>query len=164
MSAAPALVFGGAIGGEGAVLYRCDGSGSDAGEPIVAKATPRATAPAGARGEVALHNIYLALQHQSALDLKVTPVLDDEVVEGAEYAFEAPSHAKPTRETLEIPVTVPYESGGVVWSYYAPRGRWVSVVIEAEWVGEGEDEGELTIDGIEIELEVVREGLTPPAR
>lgn len=161
---APALVFGAAPGGEGAVLYRCDGSGSDAGEPIVAKAEPRATAPAGARGEVAIHNIYLVLHHQAAIALSVTPVLDDVPQVDAAYVFEAPDRSRTVRESLEIPVVVPYESGGKVFSYHAPRGRWITVALEAEWLGGELDEGELTIDGLEVELEVVRDSLTPPSK
>lgn len=150
---APSLYLGSASGG--AVLYRMGEGRVDGSVPVSGVARPRSLAPAGIGGECMFTNLYVSITHAAGGVVRVTAVVDhEEAEESTDIVLEATGSRSQTT-VREIALSYPYRVGGVERSRHAPRGTWISAKVET--VGPVTD-GELEIDGIEVEYEVVREG------
>jgi hypothetical protein len=149
----PTLFFGGA-----GTLLQADRTYADAGEPYELRARPNAVAPAGAGGECAFGAVYLVLTFSMPFSIRVTPVLD-----GIAYYDEsigiANDNPMAVREThiFEMPFVQREWRDGVDIRTRAFRGTWWTVEIGMP-CPPADAEGDLLIEGVEVEYEVLSEG------
>lgn len=117
-----------------------------------ARTTP--IAPQGFGGECLFRNLYVVLESLSGGTMNVTPIVDGLKCETIQVTVDGEN---PEREVYEIPLTLPYEVADVEVSRRGVRGTWVQALIVAEdteRLGFG-----ITIEGVEVEYEPVRETL-----
>ncbi len=156
----PVLFFGRAD--TSADVFQTNLGSDDDGVVITPKALSNAVAPAGASGEAIFRNIYLTLTHDMAVDVRLTPIVDFVPLDG--------SGGQPDeRQTLTLAglgarTTTRFEFGLSRPSDLTPspafrnalRGAWFQLLVEAI---NGLAAGDLIIEQVELEIEIVRESL-----
>lgn len=135
-------------------LWRMDDGADDDGVAINPVGRTAELAPGGEGGEALFAALYVTLTHTMAATVRVTPIVD-----GTELADEAVDIALLTqagRTTVvhEIGLSVPLEIAAVVRGRVGMIGTRIAFRLEV--VG-GLDTGELILDQLELEAEVLRE-------
>lgn len=124
-------------------------------------ATTNAYAPAGIGGEAIFVALRIALfrDNDDDMQLDIVPVIDGE--EGEEITLSLPGVAAPARSIHELALVKHYPSAADPQISLSPRGQWfqadVRSVAPPESVGRAD--GRLVIEGLELEYEIVREGV-----
>jgi hypothetical protein len=119
-------------------------------------------APAGIDGEIALFALHVAVQWEGACAITVTPIVDDRRLDPQTYALTGVVGVRkstilevPTR--LRFPATIdPTNTLGT----FAARGTWVQAEVTIDVDTDAELRGPVLIEGVSMELEIVREGKT----
>ena len=151
----PLLFLGSAAGG---VLLEADqGTGDNAAAFNLLARTNR-VAPAGVGGECIFTALYLAISHTEAATLRVTPILDGVALEPTDIAL--PLVAARTLTAHDVGISIPYTVAAVEAARFAARGTWLQVQVETLAAAPG-DFGDLIIESVEVEYEVVRETKDP---
>lgn len=124
-------------------------------------ATTNAYAPAGIGGEAIFVALRIALfrDNDEDMELDIIPVVDG--VEGEEIVLSLPGVAAPARSIHELHLVKYYPSSADPQIVNSPRGQWIQVDVRSVAPPEsvGRVDGRVVIEGLELEYEVVREGL-----
>ncbi len=147
---APRLFFG---QGGGNNLYRSDDTAADdAGAGFDMLATTNRVAPAGAGGEAIFTVLWLALTYTMAVTVRVTPYVDGVALDSQQIALAA--QAERTTKRWKVGLSVPlFDALLNEVARFAPRGVWFQAKVESTG---GLATGDLIVEGVEIEHEVVR--------
>ena len=123
-----------------------------AGADIIVLSVSDPVAPAGASGECMFKNVYLTVTNTMAITLTLTPVIDFvlQTTEAVDVVLSA--EAARTTRRFEIGMSLPYNSDAF---RSAMRGAWFQLQIQSDELAAGD----LILEQIELEFEVVRETL-----
>lgn len=145
------VIFG---AGDDASLMAYGSADTDAGQPLDARAVTSRFLPAGPAGEAIFERAFLVVTHTMAAVLRVVARVPGGETEPVLVPLLAQAERVSVR--VEVPLSVPYydPSGTIELSRFPPRGAWCQLVVETEG---GVAPGELTLDGCELEYEVVME-------
>lgn len=158
--------------GAGAVLYRMGSGLTDPGSVIVAgRWESERIAYAGIGGEAIYRGLTLVLNSTAACTLRITPIVDDVVYDATginasvDLVVPAPATARRTFVNQECVFSLSYQdSDGVEQSRQGLRGCWGQFRIDVV-AGPGADAdgnpGELILEGIALDAEVVRSSSEP---
>lgn len=116
---------------------------------------PNPIAPAGRGGECLFKNVYVAVTHNNASDVRFNflPFIDDNPL--AVQILTVPGVAGPVTEVIELPLPQAYDDGSGDVSQYGARGAWFTFRISSAFPVETE----IFFETAEIEFDVVRESL-----
>lgn len=144
-------LFLGELGGNR--LLEADDGFQDAGAaiPVVLESDP--VAPAGPGGEAIFPVLYLVFTATMAVTVTVTPFVDGVALETQDIVLA--SQTARTRTHHELGLSVPHLESGVEVLRVAPRGTWFAVRLSTPSLAAGD----LILDGVSLEHEVVRESL-----
>lgn len=110
-------------------------------------------APGGAGGEAVFTNIYPVFETRGQAHIIVTPYVDGRPRTECQLEFDIDHTSAPFVRKYEISLMAPFPVGAPVTTA-ALRGTWFQVQIEAY---SGECEIDLTLHGVDLETEPVRE-------
>lgn len=153
--AKPLLMFGCKSLGD---LLQADAGYTDDGASYSLFVKTDRVAPAGVGGESAFHNLYIPIEHDVAVTLRVTAIVDGVALTAQDFALSAPSARKVT--LLEVPTTVRFpvtiaNFGSL--AQFAARGTWLQVQLETV----GAVTGYVAAGGVDLEHETLRETSQP---
>lgn len=143
--------------GDGGSIALLGNSNTEQGAVIQAFLRPNVIAPAGIGRSHLYQNVYLATEGSTGGLLRITPVIDGEVLTDEEIIFAIPSDGI-TRgiKRYEIPLSRPYDLAAVEQTRAGIVGTWFTVEIEVLDVFGC---GRLTIAGIEVEYSVFTQSI-----
>lgn len=141
------------VGEVGDGIHRHGISHQDLATDISFRALTAALAPAGWAGEALFRNLYLVLEAVTAGTIEVTPLVDGKLYATQTFTVDGNN---PERQTIEVPITQPHPASGER-ARAGVRGTWIQVLVEGKDT-EGSD-WDITIEGVDVEAEVVRETL-----
>src|SRR5574341_267236 len=148
-------LFLGELGGNR--LLKADDGFQDASAAIVVRAETVPVAPAGPGGEAIFSALYLVLTATMAVTIQVTPIVDGVALEMQDITLSAQTERKTTHH--ELGLSIPLMEGPTEMARFAPRGTW----FQARIVVPALAAGDLIIDGVSLEHEVVRESIAAEA-
>lgn len=152
------------MGTKGANRLLKAGSGTtDDGETVQARAFSNPVSPEGEAGECEFRRISLTVTrwNGSDMDLVVTPYVDGQPMAPVTINYKATT--APVKEVTEVDLGEYYSRAGgdaIERFRYRRRGAWAHLQVDT---GSGLQEW-LTLEGGEIEFDVVREGLQKDVR
>ncbi len=140
--------------GDDAAIYKAESGSFDFGKRLRMWVETRPVAVAGIGQEAVMSNLYICITRSNTVSsqINVTPILDGIDLETELITLAGTSF--PLTEVLEIPLSVPFSSGGVERGRTSPRGVWFSYRMTNE--GERPD-GEFAVNGAAIEATQARE-------
>lgn len=125
---APRLFFGSATAGK---LLESDDAYNDDGLNYNLLATTDRVAPNGDAGECAFRTLFVPVQHEGSVPLRVTPLIDGTALDAVEYTLSVPSARKIT--TVVVPLRTAFPSsvtGYATLGKFVPRGTWFQAKVE----------------------------------
>jgi len=150
LSSTVPFFMGGAGSGEITVLTRGQ---KDDDELVAGFLRPNVVAPGGLTASCLFRNLYLAVESFTGGWIRVTPVVDGELLTAEAASFAIPySLEGRTVRRYEIPLTREYDDGSGVVSRAGVVGTWFTCEIE---VIDSWGCGRLEIAGAELEYEVL---------
>lgn len=143
------------LAGVGGELHRGAQGSDDAGTDIAVYLQTNEIAPAGIGGECLFQSVKVALTRFNAVDwdLTVIPVVDGTALAGQTITLSGV--ASPVTELLDLTLSQAYLVGGVEVSRYIPRGAWIAI----RFTSTDAPDREVTLEGVEVEYEVLTESL-----
>ncbi len=138
-------------------LLKADDGFQDAGVNISIRAETVPVAPAGAGGEAIFTSVYLVLTATMAVTVQITPIVDEVPLETQDIVLSAQTERKRTHH--EFGLSIPYIHNSVERARFAPRGTWFQVRIVVPAIAAGD----LIIEGVALEYEIVRESILAEA-
>lgn len=158
-------LFLGELGGNR--LLQADDGFQDAGLAIAVRLESELLAPAGPGGEAIFSALYLVFTATMAATIVVTPIVwsveDGEVVRTELETQSIVLASEPERRTthhelgLSVPLLEPVTL--IERGRFAPRGTWFAIRLDVAALAAGD----LILDGVSVEHEVVRESLQAQA-
>lgn len=156
-------LFLGELGGNR--LLQADDGFRDAGLAIAVRLESELQAPAGPGGEAIFPALYLVFTATMAASIQVTPIVwsveNGEVVRTELETQSIVLAAEPERRTThhELGLSIPLVHNLIEQGRFAPRGTWFAVRLDVAALAAGD----LILDGVSVEYEVVRESLQAQA-
>lgn len=156
----PVLFFGRAD--TSADVFQTNLGADDDGVAITPQALSNAVAPAGASGEAIFRNVYLTLTHDMAVDVRITPIVDYVPLDGTSgqpdirQTVSLGALGARTTTRFEFGLSRPSDLTATPAFFHALRGAWFQLLVEAI---NGLAAGDLIIEQVELEIEIVRESL-----
>lgn len=146
-------------------LLQADVGTHDDGVPVLARAETVPAGP-GVGGEAIFTALYLAWTSNCAVTLDVTPIITGTNDDGTPFDRELETQEllidatpEPMHVQREIGLSDPFVVDGVELGRFAPRATWFRTRI----VALVHTEGDFILQGLGVEMEVVRESLIVPA-
>lgn len=147
------------------ILVANDGY-TDDGITYAGLATSARVAPAGIDGEVALFALHVAVQWEGTCSITVLPIVDDVRMQAQTFTLvgDPPILLNARKSTiLEVPVRLRFSSAidpTNALAVFAARGTWIQAEIKIDVDANEVNRGAVIVEGVSMELEVVREGKT----
>jgi hypothetical protein len=142
-----------------------DSNYTDDGTTYTGLATSARVAPAGIDGEVALFALHVAVQWEGTCSITVLPIVDDVRMQAQTFTLVGDSpllvDAKRKSTILEVPVRLRFSSAidpTNALAVFAARGTWIQAEVKIDVDANALNRGAVIIEGVSMELEVVREG------
>jgi hypothetical protein len=146
-------------------LLQADQGTHDDGVIVIARVETDAAGP-GAGGEAIFPALFLVLTSDAAATVEIIPILSGENEDGTPFERELERQEiliEATDERMSVPhqfgLSEPLIQGGVEMGRWAPRGAWFRIRVIAMLHGPGD----LILEGLGVEMEVVRESVRVPA-
>jgi hypothetical protein len=130
----------------------------DDGEVYEMAARDRPFAPAGQGGEAIFTALWITTtSYDDPITLFITPIVDFVPLETQQLDLVGAVNAENRTEVHELALSVPYVVGGIERMRNAPRGCYIDVRVETNFGGIAQAASRFSIDGIEVEVEIVRD-------
>jgi hypothetical protein len=140
-------VFMGMAGGEG--IARLNDGHQELDVTVAAFLRPNATAPEGIGGRCLFQNIYVAVEGNTPALVKITPVIDGELLTDEQIIFAVPADGvNRSLHRFEVPLSRAYDLAAVEQSRAGIIGTWFTFEME---VLDAFGCGRLEIHGVELE-------------
>lgn len=134
----------------------------DLDDAIEFVAVTNAYAPAGIGGEAIFVAVRIALfrDNDEDMELDIIPIVDG--TEEEEITLTLPGVTDPARSIHELQLVRYYPSSADPQIVNSPRGTWFQLDVRSVGPPEsiGRTDGRVVIEGVELEYEIVREGVT----
>jgi len=150
-----AILFLGEQGGNR--LLRADDGYQDAGSAVPVRLETVPVAPAGPGGEAIFTALYVVLTATMAASVQVTPIVDGVELATQTITLSAQASRKTTHHELGLSVAL--LEGATEVARFAARGTWFQARISVSALAAGD----LIVDGLALEHEVVRESIPAQA-
>lgn len=144
-------LFLGELGGNR--LLQADVGFQDAALAVPIRAETVPAAPAGVGGEAIFSALYLVFTATMVVTVDVTPIVDGVELETQQITLAGEVERETTHH--ELGLSIPLVHNLIERARFAPRGTWFSVRIDVPAIADGD----LIIDGVGLEHEIVRESL-----
>lgn len=162
----PILVFGQirSAATDVATLLRYGNSSADKGAPVMLFGRTAEAAVAGVGGRASFDRLFIGVTFTHPFTIKVTPITDGKInatefahIEVTQADFDDPANELVAGERVthlfEVTLSEPYFRGGQERSRHALMGTYFQV--EVEQLLAMPDGGELIVEGIELEYQVL---------
>ncbi len=134
-------------------LLEADTGYQDVDTAIAVLAESDPIAPAGPGGESVFYGLTVVVLHTMAVTIVLTPIIDGVALETQNIVLT--TKATRTREQIELGLSIPIMHAAVERGRCAPRGTWFQVRLSVTAIATGD----LIIEGVALEQEVVSEGI-----
>ncbi len=151
--------------GMGPNLYLAGSGFQDGGEPVQFRARTNPYRPGGPGGEALFRRLRLAVTQTMAVRLRVTPILDGVPVAESTYEVDFAASAERVQSSRELKLfrgVFDSVDASVMTGTVALRGERLEVLVESlvdsggGTYEPGIGEGDLMVDDLSVEVEVVR--------
>lgn len=138
-------------------LFQSDSGHQDVDQAIVVLAESDPVAPAGVGGESIFTGLTCVFLHTMAVTVVVTPIVDGVELETQNIVLG--SESARTRVQVELGLSIPITSDATERGRCAPRGTWFQARLSVAAIAAGD----LIVEGVALEQEVVQEGIPTQA-